>query len=255
MMKTIRSATIAVCLTLGLGMVLLAGMLAPAQADAFSSREKAEIEATVRAYLLENPEVILDALRILETRRQEADTAARQSALRDNRDQIFNDSRDPVVGNASGQVTVVEFFDYQCGYCKQSLDDLVALLEQEDDVRLVLKEFPILGPGSLVAAKAALAALRQDAYWEMHQALMQHRGRLSESEVLTIAREIGLNAGKLRRDMDDPEIERTLNDNIALARRLNIGGTPAFIIGDHLIPGAINLASMQDLVAKARGGS
>lgn len=254
MTKTLRAVALAAALFIGSGLWTVGGT-SPAWADAFSAREKAEIEQTVRAYLLENPEVILDALRILESRRQAAEAAARETALSTHRDQVFNDARTPVVGNPNGSVTIVEFFDYQCGYCKRSLDDLVELMQQERDVRLVLKEFPILGPGSIIAARAALAAQRQGQYWEMHQALMQYRGRLDEGTVLTLARKVGLNAGQLRRDMDDPEIAQALDDNIALAQMLNINGTPAFIIGDDLIPGALNLASMRQLVEKARKDS
>ena len=161
--------------------------------------------------------------------------------------------RRTVSGNADGNVTLVEFFDYQCGYCKRALGMMEALLETDADVRVVWKEFPILGPISSIAARAAMAADRQGRYLPFHLALMR-APELTEEKVFEIAGETGLNIERLRRDMEDPAIDAYLEETRALARELGIGGTPAFVVGNTLVPGVIGAAQMTDLVAAARAG-
>ena len=149
-------------------------------------------------------------------------------------------------------MTIVEFFDYRCPYCKQVVGALTQLLNDDRKLRLVFKEFPILGPDSVVAARAALAAHVQGKYHAMHEALMRARGTLDETTVLKIATSVGLDATRLQSDMNKPEIAASLDRNHRLARDLAINGTPAFVIGNHVVPGAVDLETLKKLVAEAR---
>lgn len=230
---------------------LAAPLAAPAGAQGM---DRAEVEQIVREYLLENPEVIMEALTILQARQEAAQAEQQQQALADYRDELFNHPESPVAGNPDGNVTVVEFFDYQCGYCKQVHADVRSLLEQDGNVRLVFKEFPILGPASLTATRAALAAREQDLYLPFHDALMTHHSRLDDDTVMRIAASVGLDVERLARDMEAPEIDALIARNHELAQVLGIRGTPAFVIGDNLIPGAVELDRLQELVEEARQG-
>ena len=228
-------------------------LTAPANAQ-MNASERAEVEQVVRDYLLENPELILEALEALEQRNQVAQESRQQESLSLHRNELEKDATSPVLGNPNGDVTVVEFFDYQCGYCKQASGALRELLEKDANVRLVMKEFPILGPASLVGARAALAAERQERYEEMHWALMANRGQLDEERVFALATDVGLDVERLRADMNDPELQETLRRNYRLAEALEIRGTPAFVIGDQLLPGAVPLEHLQQAVEEARSG-
>lgn len=237
-------------------LLLLAFPLAafPAAAQEDAPPDQAEFENRVRAYLLAHPEVIVEALQELDRRQQAATEAQRQQTIAERREELTGSRADPVAGNPDGAVTVVEFFDYRCPYCKAIAKDVIATLQAEGDVRIVFKEFPILGPDSEFAARAALAADRQGKYLPFHQALMEHKGQLDEEIVHGIADEVGLDLERLRKDMAAPEIAEAISRNIALANALAIGGTPAFIVGDMLVPGAIDMKTLRDLVAKARSG-
>jgi protein-disulfide isomerase len=233
---------------LGVGMgiaVTVALTNFPAQAE----MSRADVESIVRDYLNNNPQVIINSV---EKFRAQQENSQRLATLAANRDKLDGDSRVPVAGNPQGDVTVVEFFDYQCGYCKHVRKEVLALLEQDRNVRFVLKEFPILGPLSTAAARAALAARRQNKYWEMHNALMGYRGRLTEAAIPDIARGIGLDPARLEKDMKDTEIDTILEDARALGESLGLTGTPAFVIGSQVAPGAIDLQSMKKWVAQAR---
>jgi protein-disulfide isomerase len=220
--------------------------------DGFSAREKGDIEAIVKDYLMENPEVLIDALRLYQKRAEAAQKAQQAHSLKSSRDELLHDPDSPIGGNASGDVSVVEFFDYQCGYCKRAFPDTKRLVKDDSGVRFVYKEFPILGPASLIAARVALAARKQGKYVAFHDALMSARGRLDEARILSIARGAGLDVAQLKKDMADPEIDRIIARNKALARKLGVTGTPGFVIGDAVVPGAISLEQMKSLVAEAR---
>ena len=224
-----------------------------AETPADPSPDKDAIERIVRDYLLRNPEVIDEALGVLQARRQAEEQARVRVAIAENREALGAHPMSPVSGNADGDVTVVEFFDYQCGYCKRALRAMEDLLETDANVRVVWKEFPILGPVSVVAARAAMAAQRQGRYLALHLALMREP-ELTEQKVFEIANQTGLDMAQLRRDMEDPAIEAYLGEVRALARQLRIGGTPAFVVGDTLVPGAVDAAHMKELVAAARSG-
>lgn len=247
MSALLRLMSAALVLTLALA-------LAPARAEEQAPADQAEFEARVRAYLIAHPEVIVEALQELERRQQAATDVKQKQAILDHRDALIASPDDPVAGNPAGAVTVVEFFDYRCPYCKAVAHDMIDTLEDEGDVRIVFKEFPILGPESEQAAKAALAARLQGKYLPFHRALMAHKGQLDEAALFRVAEEVGLDVARLRQDMTTAEIDETISRNLALANALAIGGTPAFVVGDSLVPGAVDMKTLRDLVAKARNG-
>lgn len=219
-----------------------------------SDAERTAIEDVVRDYILEHPEIIMEAVQRLQERQQAAEAERQSRELATRGAELFNDPADPVGGNPDGDVTVVEFFDYQCGYCKQVHPALNRLIADDDRVRVVYKEFPILGPASLTAAKAALASRAQGKYVAFHDALMAHRGPLDTDRILAIAEDVGLDTQKLKTDMDAPEVAEIITANLRLAEALNIRGTPAFVVGDQLVPGAIGLDALKELVDEARDG-
>jgi len=225
----------------------------PAQAQQ-PADDKARIEQIVRDYLLRNPEVIVEAMRELELREQRARIEMQRRGLSEHRNEIFQDPDAPVMGNPQGDVTLVEFFDYQCGYCKSVFPDLQRLMQADGKVRVVLKELPILGPASIVAAKASLAAQKQGKYAPFHNTLMGLRGPLDEDKIFRAAQSVGLDVARLKTDMEAPEITAQIERNLQLAEDLQINGTPAFIAGDRLIPGAVPLDRLMELVRAQRAG-
>ena len=232
---------------------LLAWPLAPAHAEAeFTPEQEKRIESLVRDYLLEHPEILEEAFTRLQQKRQDEARLQAQVALQQNREQLYRDPTSPVLGNPEGDVTVVEFFDYRCGYCKRAFPRVEQLLEEDGNVRLVLKEFPILGPASVYASRAALAAREQQLYEPFHDALMGWRGDLTREDVLQVAREVGLDVERLQRDMAGPRVSEAIERNMALAEALGVNGTPAFVIGDTLVPGAIEIDALRELVKGAR---
>lgn len=233
----------------GLTFLLFAAM--PAAAD-FDGKDRKAIEEIVRQYLLDNPEIIFEAIETLREREQVAKEESQRRALKGSHAQIYDHPLSPQSGNPEGDVTIVEFFDYQCGYCKRVFPTLMQIVGEDKNVRVVWKELPILSPVSRFAARAAMAADRQGRYFDFHVALMDLKGRLTEQRVMETAEKTGLDMKKLIKDMAAPEIERYLDDTYALAEALGISGTPAFVIGDSLVPGAISAADMRALVTVAR---
>ncbi len=228
-----------------------AGAAEPARAPLTSEQEKA-VEDIVREYLTSNPEIIVEAIEKLRQKQRLAAEERAREAVKAHRDELFADATSPVAGNANGDVTVVEFFDYRCGYCKSVFAMLLKTVKNDGRVRLVFKEFPILGPASRFAAKAALAARKQGKYLAYHTALMRVRGNLSEAAVLAVAKSVGLDVARLKNDMHAPEIAAILERNFRLASALAIRGTPAFVIGDRLVPGAVNAETLKSLIAETR---
>jgi protein-disulfide isomerase len=220
------------------------GTMSPAQVQA--------IEKIVHDYLLRNPQVILDAVEQLEQKRNDEAQAAAKTAMNTHRDELLHDPTSPVAGNPNGDVTIVEFFDYRCPYCKQMEPALEQLRKDDRQLRFVYKEFPILGPDSVTASRAALAARKQNKYLQLHDALMAARGHLDEATVLQIAGDAGLNVERLKADMSSPDIDGVISRNMELAHVLNINGTPGFLVGDQLVPGAVDLDTLKKLVADAR---
>ena len=218
----------------------------PAELDPFEQR--------VREYLLQNPEVIMEALQILQERQRAAEAEGLKRTIAERSDEILNDPDAPVGGNPAGDVTLVEFFDYNCPYCRRVAPTVVELEETDPDLRLVYKEFPILGPGSQFAARAALASRKQGKYVAFHNAVMQASEQVTEESVMEIARTVGLDPEQLKTDMQDPAIQEAIARNLRLANALGITGTPSFIIGEEVVPGAVDLRTLQSLIGRARRG-
>jgi protein-disulfide isomerase len=238
------------CLALGMALSLVGG----AQAESEGSQVELpveQVEKIVRDYLLREPEIIYQALEELQRRQAEAVAERQRAAVAANRAQLVDQAGDPVAGNPAGDVTLVEFFDYQCQYCRRVVPSLRALLAEDQDLKVVFKEFPILGEASVTAARAALAARAQDRYLPFHFALMSARD-LSLDSIMALAESVGLDTERLAGDMQSPAIETQLQANLALARELGIEGTPAFVVGDELIPGAVDKTRLAQLIEEAR---
>jgi protein-disulfide isomerase len=206
----------------------------------------------VREYLFANPEVIVEAMQALEARRLQAEDGEARSVLAARAAEVFRDPDSPVGGNPEGDITMVEFFDYNCPYCRQVASVMAEAEAGDPGLRVVYKEFPILGPESVFAAKAALAADRQGRYVEFHHALMDANGRVDETSVLSIAEKVGLDVDRLKQDMQDPAIQAEIDGNLELAQALRITGTPGFVIGDQFLRGATDLETMTGLIEAAR---
>lgn len=247
----VRFRFAALAVSAGLAALTLAN--APARA-AMDDTQRQAIEQVVRDYLLKHPEVIVEAIDELQKREKVAEEVRNRDALAASRAALETNPADPVLGNPKGDVTLVEFFDYQCGYCKAVQADVQKLIKDDGKLRVVFKEFPILGPASVTAAKAALASREQGKYEAFHNVLMAHRGQLDDDTIQRLAKSVGLDTDKLKKDMDSAEVQQVIGANLALAQALGIRGTPAFIVGDDMAPGAIKLNDMKAMVAKARKG-
>ena len=219
-----------------------------------TDQQKKEVRELIGEHLRNNPEIILEAIQILQQREQARQVQEQRSNLAAYRRELERDPTSPVGGNPTGDITVVEFFDYRCGFCKQVLPAIQELLRTDGNIRWVFKELPILTPGSRIAARAALAAwnLDRDMYMDFHAALMESQGGLSERKILRMAGNAGLDPEAIKAGMNDPAVEQALQRNSRLAKRLGIRGTPAFIIGDRVVPGAIDLRTMRQMVKELR---
>ncbi len=246
-MNTAKSLIIASALMLGTPFV------ASAQ-DALSDGEKTQIEQVVRDYILKNPEIIAEAIVELQRREKVAEAANQKAALTALSAELTSNPNDPVMGNPDGDVTVVEFFDYRCGFCKRVFGDVQTLLKEDTNVRYVLKEFPILGSESVYASRVSMAVWlhQRDKYGALHIALMNSKGALDKAKVLSLAEEVGVDTKALDSQMKDQTIDQTFAETRAQASALGLSGTPAFIVGDNIAPGAIPLAGLKQLVAAAR---
>ncbi len=242
-------------LIIAVGVAFSTGNPASAQ-DSFSPGQEAEIQQMIHDYIMDNPEVVLEALRAMEQRHRDEASARQRDALTGMQDRLYNDDRSIAVGpsdpNAAQPVTMVEFFDYQCGYCKRVFPSVMKAIEDDPGLKVIFVELPVLGPISVFAARAALAAKKQDAYFDFHRAVMNERGGLSEERVMAIAESLGMDRTQLRADMDDPAVKKHIQDNLELAQALGIRGTPAMVIGSELIPGAVELDRLKEIIAKTR---
>jgi len=212
------------------------------------------IEQIIRDYLREHPEVVVEALRAHEAKLRADEQTRVSRMLEARRQELLADPEAPVGGNPAGDVTVVEFFDYRCGYCRGVAPTLRTLVQGDPRVRVVYKELPILGPDSLVASRMALAARAQGKYTVFHEALMAADGALTRAAALDVARTVGLDTDRLERDMAAPSISAALQRNLDLARALGLNGTPAFVVGTQIAPGALDLDALKRLVEEARAG-
>ncbi len=200
--------------------------------------EQAKIEQVVREYLTRNPEILVEMTTELDNRQQAAEAAKQQRLIGEHAEQIYRSPSSFVAGNPDGDVSVVEFFDYNCGFCRRALPALVELIGTDGKVRVVLKELPIFGDDSEDAAKAALAADKQGKYFEMHQKLLSDPGKANKEKALKIAQELDMDVAQLETDMEDPEIQKSLDESRALAETIGVEGTPFYLIGDRSLAGA-----------------
>ena len=235
--------------------LMLAGVN-PAAAQKFSDEQRREIGAIVREYLLKNPEVLQEAIAELEKRQALAEADKNKAAIGTHRDALFNSKRQVNLGNPQGDVTLVEFFDYNCGYCKRALTDMLELLKSDPKLKFVLKEFPVLGPGSVEAAQVAVAVNMQDRsgkkYLEFHQKLLSGRGQIDKAKALAAAKDVGLDVVRIEKDLQSPEVKATLEESVKLAEALGISGTPSYVIGENVVPGAVGVAALKRHVEAAR---
>jgi protein-disulfide isomerase len=232
--------------------LVLASLVLPLRAAGFSPEQKAEFESLVRSYLLANPEILREMSEALDIKERKAAELARTEGLKTNAKAVFNLPGDASFGNPDGDVIVVEFMDYNCSWCKKSVVEVAELAAKDKNIRFVMKEFPIFGAGSEYAARAALAAVKQAKYWDLHQAMFKHDGQVTAEVVDQIAAELGLDVARLKADMEDPKIAETMAANQALGQALAITGTPAFIIDSKIIPGYVPLASLEEAVIATR---
>lgn len=239
-----------------LGLLLALSPLRPALADSFSDDQKKEMGDIIHSYLLEHPEVIKEMVQILDAKDKKATEDAQAQALTAAGKDIFHDNLDAIVGNPKGDVTMVEFMDYNCGYCKKDLAEVQSVVAQDPNLKVVMKEWPIFGPDSEFAAKAAMAAAKQGKYWALHQALFSNQGHVDQAVVEKLAKSVGIDVAKMKADMADKAIADNLDKTQSLATSLQFSGTPGFLIGDVIVPGYIDrgklLATIADI--RAKGG-
>jgi protein-disulfide isomerase len=224
----------------------------PLGVQTFDADERAAIERIVREYLLEHPEIIRDAARALQERERQAQQERQREAVRAHMAALHDPGPLPVLGNPDGDVTVVEFFDYNCPYCRSVTPTLLEAVEADGNVRLILKELPILRESSRMAARAAIASAAQGAYATFHTRLMAEVRDINRANVLDLAKRMGLDVDQLEADMDSRDTEQAIADTYRLAEAIGVGGTPAFVIGDTLVPGAVGRERLMQLIAEAR---
>ncbi|MFC3615097.1 DsbA family protein [Lutimaribacter marinistellae] len=238
-----------------LGLTLTAAPVAALDLDALNDTERAAFGEQVRSYLLENPEVLLEAFQILEQRQAEAEAMADQQLVAANADEIFDDGFSWVGGNPEGDVTVVEFMDYRCGYCRRAVPEVAQLLEMDDNIRFVIKEFPILGDASMMSSRFAVATKQvagDAAYKQVHDALMEFGGEIGDVALRRLAEGLGLDPEPILARMDSDEVTEEIAQTHALAQRLQISGTPSFVMGDQLMRGYMTADQMLDIVEAIR---
>lgn len=251
-MTRFRPAALAAAavLTLGLG-----GSAAAFDIGAMTDAERATLRDEIRAYLLANPEVLMEAIGVLEQRESEAQAAGDVALVSQNAKALFEDGHSWVGGNPEGDITLVEFMDYRCGYCKQAFAEVEGLVAEDGNVRFILKEFPILGEQSMLASQFAIAVQQlhgDDAYKQAHDTLMAMRSDVTRDALTRVAEGLGLPPAPILERMGHPEVAEVIAENRALAQRMQIGGTPTFVIGDRMLRGYVPQAQMEAMVAALR---
>ena len=233
----------------------LAGPAAAFDVTAMTQEERTAFRSEIREYLLENPEVLMEAIAVLEDRQAAAQAANDTALIRANADALFEDEHSWVGGNPDGDVTIVEFSDYRCSYCRRAFPEVEELLSSDGNIRFILKELPILGEQSVISSRFAIATRRvagDAAYKQVHDALITLRGDATEAALTAIAEDLGLDADAILVEMSTPEVDRIIAENRALAQRLQINGTPSFVMGDQMYRGYLPLAAMREVVAGIR---
>jgi protein-disulfide isomerase len=229
-----------------------------ASAQSFSDGQRGEIETIVRNYLIAHPEVLEEAMAELNKRQAAAEAEKHEASVAQNSDTIFNSPRGVVLGNKDGDVTFVEFFDYNCGYCKRAMADMLDLLKSDTKLKVVLKEFPVLGQGSVEAAQIAIAVRMQDPsgkkYLDFHQKLLGGRGPADKARAIAAAKDAGLDVGRIEKDLASPEVRATIEENFKLAEAMGMNGTPSYVIGKQIVVGAVGLDGLKEKIGVARCG-
>jgi protein-disulfide isomerase len=229
---------------------------APARAELAADAKRSEFERMLKDYLADHSEAIQEALDLLGNRKVAAKAEQRKAAIKTNGGELFSSPRQVTLGNRTGDVTLVEFFDYNCGYCKRALADLIELMKSDPKLKVVLKEYPILGPDSVEASRVAVAVRMQDAggarYLAFHRKLLENRGHNDKARALVAAQEVGLDMARLERDMAGEEVTKSLDESTRLGKALAINGTPGYVVGDRVIVGALGEQVLRDSVAAAR---
>lgn len=237
----------------GAALLAIAPAVAPAGAQTFSPDQRREIEAVVKDYLMQHPELIQDVMAELEKHQQAAEAEKHHAAVAENNATLFRSPHQVVLGNPQGNVTMVEFFDYNCGYCKRAMSDMLELIKTNPDLKFVLKEFPVLGDGSVEAAHVAVAARMQDAtgkkYLEFHQKLLGGRGVADKMRALAVAKEVGFDMGRIEKDMNSDEVKKTIDESMKLADALGVNGTPSYVVGGEVVIGAIGIDALKEKLA------
>ncbi len=250
-----RTGNVIVTVALSLGVAILAtASFADSHDKTYSDAERNEIEKIIHDFIMKSPETIMRSLQEYQARQEAEKEKQIVDVIRERRDDLINDPDSYVAGNPDGDVTMVEFFDYRCGYCKRVHPVVQKLVKDDGNIRLVYKEFPILGPASLYATRAAIASLPGDKYLPFHNALMEARGELTEERVLFIAAEVGLDADQIEATMDTSKdrVREIIAKNFELAEALKITGTPAFVVGDAVIRGAADMATFVEVISDTR---
>lgn len=228
-----------------------AGQQVHASDAEFSAEQKEALGGVIKEYLMTNPQVIFDSIEAYRAQEEEREQAKAANAIKDNLAKLTSADA-PSIGPADADVTIVEFFDYNCGYCKRALPDVLSISKKDKKVRFVFKEMPILGPTSMTAAQWAMAAYKQDKYFEFHSALMEFRGPKEEKQLMKMAKDLKLDVEKMKKDAASPEVQAMIDADVELARTIGINGTPAFIVGETLYPGYIGEDGMLDAIKEDR---
>lgn len=231
---------------------------AAAPAQTFSADQRGEIEKIIKEYLLTHPELMQDVMNELEKKQATAEAEKHRATVKENSAAIFASPRQVTLGNPQGDVTVVEFFDYNCSYCKRAMGDMLELMKNDGKLKFVLKEFPVLGEGSVQAAQVAAAVRMQDKtgkkYLEFHQKLLGGRGQADKARALAVAKDIGLDVVRLEKDLASAEVKASLQENFKLAEALGLNGTPSYVIGDNVVVGAVGIDALKEKVNTSRCG-
>ncbi len=236
----------------------LCGTPPPASAQSFSDSQRGDIETIVRNYLLAHPEVLEEAMAELSKRQTAAEAEKQKASVATNAETIFNSPRGVVLGNKDGDVTFVEFFDYNCGYCKRAMADMLDLMKTDPKLKVVLKEFPVLSQGSVEAAQVAVAVRMQDPsgkkYLDFHQKLLTGRGAADKARAMAAAKDAGLDTARIEKDLASPEVRATIEENFKLAEAMGMNGTPSYVIGQQVVIGAVGLDNLREKIGVARCG-
>jgi protein-disulfide isomerase len=238
--------------------IAIGAMPVAASAQSFSDAQKSDIEAIIKNYLVSHPEVLEEAMTELSKRQAAEDDKKHEASVAENADAIYNSPHGVVLGNKNGDVTFVEFFDYNCGYCKRAMGDMLDLLKNDSKLKVVLKEFPVLSPGSVEAAQVAVAVRMQDPsgkkYLDFHQKLLGGHGPADRAHALAAAKDAGLDMARIEKDMQSPEVKATIEENMKLAESMGLNGTPSYVIGKQIVIGAVGLDGLKEKISQARCG-